>query len=206
MKILIVEDMLHNLNESIEALRKEGHEIEVRTTAKQAIDLLQACAWEERKPFRPDYVLTDMELPFGEAFHSVYEEAGTPTPKEGLVPHAGLVIALKAVGIAKQIAILTDTNHHHGDPVQRLLDAVRFHPGDMLEFPGEKGRRKNSPSEQTIVRVEARNCSLGWINLTTGEKTTKSQESEARSPTSPWRPIKDWAKLARALIEQRAQD
>lgn len=197
-KIMIVEDALHNINESIVTLREQGHDVRVCRTAKEGLQVLEAAGYAlsgygSGDDWVPDVVMTDMELPFGDEFHSVYEGV-TKTPGHALVPHAGLVIAIKAVSFVKRVGILTDTNHHHGDPIQQMLDTV----GPDRE---ERCRREEKPVTLPILRVEARNSCIGWVNIETGEKADEADEL-ARDPASPWRPRKDWAKLAQWLIKK----
>ncbi len=65
-KILIVEDADHNINESIDALREQGHDVRVCRTAKEGLEVLKAAGhalggYESgRAPWIPDIVMTDM--------------------------------------------------------------------------------------------------------------------------------------------------
>lgn len=200
MNILIVEDREHNLNASIERLREEGHRVVICTTATSAIEaitgerVLHGMTMEHSSEghFVPEMVLTDMELPFGSEWHGVYQ--GTKkTLANDLVQHAGLAVAVAALRVTQRVGILTDTDHHHGDPIQWLLDAINFRPVEPGEDPEASSHRIHP-----IVRVEARNCDMGEVEIPPGD--TCAGTYEYSSKTGKHAPIKDWHRLAHALM------
>ena len=180
MKILIVEDSDHNINESIDRLRADGHEVIVARTAVEGLDRLRMG--------HPEVVLTDLEMPFGSEHDGLIStwvyEGRKMVDRNALVPNAGLVIALAAVEQrVQQVCILTDRDHHHGDPIQHLLDGI-----ETTSYAG-KGR--------PVLREEARNCCLGWLDVTTGERVAREGDryKDYRKNPEGFRPIKDWWKL-----------
>lgn len=188
MNILIDEDRDHNVNDSIERLRQEGHDVKVCRTAKEGFDILEKANWGRKHTWVPDMLLTDLELPFGgDGYRDVYPGV-EPVKSEQIIPHAGLALAVGALRFTQLVAILTDTDHHHGDPIQALLDLVGYWPHED---------RPHAP----ICRVEARVCERGWLNLKTGQRVNcRSKIPREEVGGADWVPVKDWHKLATHLM------
>lgn len=188
MNILIVEDRDHNVNDSIERLRQEGHDVNVCRTAKDGYKVLMSACWGRKHAWVPDMVLTDLELPFGGDGYRDVHPGVKPIESDEIVPHAGLALAVGALRFTQLVAVLTDTDHHHGDPIQALLDLAGYWP------------HKDRP-DSSICRVEARNCERGWLNLKTGKRVEDRHDIPYEEwGSTDWVPVKDWHKLATHLM------
>lgn len=114
MKILVIDDKEIHQNSAIATLN--GHEVTVIDSYDEAIKVLvPGCGYE--------VVLSDLMMPMSK------ENLIQTAYKDGELMPYGFILALRASAVgAKYVAVVTDTNHHHG-----AMSAALDHIGGFKE-------------------------------------------------------------------------